>query len=173
VTRPAALARFLDRHRIIGLDTSPFIYHLETHPRYGSVAAEVFEWLEQRGAAVTSTITMTELLVHPYRKEDLDRVNTIYALTSTYPHLSWMPVTLALADAAARLRAKYGLRTPDAIQVATAVSGAATGFIGNDEGFRRVTELEVLLLDSVVVPALTRAPARQPANPEKSPGSTG
>jgi predicted nucleic acid-binding protein len=131
------------------LDTSPFIYHLDAHPQYGSVSGEVFVWIERRGRAVTSTITMTELLVYPYRKDDIDSVNSIYALTSTYPNLSWVPVTLALADNAARLRAKYGLRTPDALQVATAIAGSATGFIGNDRAFQRVTELEILLLDAV------------------------
>ena len=92
--------------------------------------------------------------MHPYRKDDIDRVNTIYALTSTYPHLSWVPVTLAVADEAARLRAKYGLRTPDAVHVATAITAAATGFLGNDDAFKRVTELDVLLLDAVVAPPI-------------------
>jgi predicted nucleic acid-binding protein len=131
------------------LDTSPFIYHLDAHPHYGPVAGELFVWIERRGRAVTSTITMTELLVYPYRKNDIDSVNSIYALTSTYPNLSWVPVTLALADNAARMRAKYGLRTPDALHVATAIAGSATGFIGNDRAFQRVTELEILLLDTV------------------------
>ena len=151
MTRRASLTEFLDRHRVIGLDTSPFIYHLETHPRYGPVAATLFAWLERRGAsAVTSTITMTELLVHPYRKNDIDRVNSIYAATSTYPNLLWLETTLAIADEAARLRAAYGLRTPDAIQIATAMSAGATGFVGNDKGCTRVAELEILLLDHVV-----------------------
>ena len=106
---------------------------------------------------------MTELLVHPYRKEDIDRVNSIYALTSTYPHLSWVPVTLALADQAARLRATYGLRTPDALHVATAIAGSATGFIGNDHAFRRVTELEILLLDTVAPARAAKVPQSRSA----------
>jgi predicted nucleic acid-binding protein len=150
------------------LDTSPFIYHLDAHPRYGPVAGELFVWIERRGRAVTSTVTMTELLVHPYRKDDLDRVNSIYALTSTYPHLSWVPVTLALADSAARLRAKYGLRTPDALHVATAMAASATGFIGNDRAFQRVTDLEILLLDTVApVTPPTDLPPRQ-STPQKA-----
>lgn len=163
MTRPATLAAFLARHRLIGLDTSPFIYHLDPHPRYGPVAEALFGWLEERGSAVTSTITMTELLVRPYRRADIDHVNTIYAFTSTYPNLSWLPVTLALADDAARLRAKYGLRTPDALHVATAISAAATGFVSNDNAFSRVTELEVLLLDRVVSPAESAEP-KDPAD---------
>jgi len=151
VTRRASLIEFLDRHRVIGLDTRPFIYHLETHPRYGPLTATLFAWLERRGAsAVTSTITMTELLVHPYRKNDIDRVNSIYAATSTYPNLRWVATTLAIADEAARLRATYGLRTPDAIQIATAMSAGATGFVSNDKGCGRVAELEILRLDDAV-----------------------
>ena len=157
------------RHRLVGLDTSPFIYHLDAHPRYGPVVGELFVWIEQRGRAVTSTITMTELLVHPYRMDDLDRVNSIYALTSTYPHLSWVPVTLALADSAARLRAKYGLRTPDALHLATAITGSATGFIGNDHAFQRVTELEILLIDTVApIPTPTEPSPRQATTPQES-----
>jgi predicted nucleic acid-binding protein len=110
---------------------------------------------------------MTELLVHPYRKGDIDRVNTIYALTSTYPNLSWLAPTLPIADEAACLRAKYGLRTPDAIQVATAVSAGATGFVGNDDAFRRVTDLEILLLDNVVERPLAPSTTHQAHEPEE------
>lgn len=113
---------------------------------------------------------MTELLVHPYRKDDIDRVNSIYAFTSTYPNLLWLPPTLDIADEAARLRAKYGLRTPDAIQIATAISAAATGFVGNDAAFTRVTELEILLLDNVVGPAV--APSTTHRSPEPGEPST-
>ena len=147
---------------MLGLDTSPFIYHLETHPRYGPAAATLFEWLEERGSsAVTSTVTMTELLVHPSRTDDVDRVNRIYAFASTYPNLGWLPTTLDIADEAARLRAKYGLRTPDAIQVATALSAGATGFVGNDRGFTRVADLEILLLDHVVARDLAPTTTKQ------------
>jgi predicted nucleic acid-binding protein len=131
-------------------------------------------WIERQGRAVTSTITMTELLVHPYRESDIDRVNSIYALTSTFPNLSWVPVTLALADNAARLRAKYSLRTPDAIHLATAIAGSATGFIGNDHVFQRVTELEILLLDTVApMHAATGLPSKQSATLRQERSSRG
>lgn len=90
---------------------------------------------------------MTELLVHPYRAKDIDQVNDIYALASTFPHLEWHAPTLAVADDAARLRAAHGLRTPDALQVAAALASGATGLVSNDAAFARVTELDVFLLD--------------------------
>ena len=95
---------------------------------------------------------MLELLVQPYRVGDLDRVNRCYASLSTYPHLDWIPHTLAIADQAARLRAMHGLHTPDAIQAATALSAQVSGFITNDAAFSRVPELDVLLLDDLISP---------------------
>ena len=100
--------------------------------------------------AVTSTITLLELLVQPYRLTDIDRVNKFYALLSTFPHLEWVAPTLEIADMGARLRAEYNLRTPDALQAATAVGRDATGFISNDSGFRRVAGLDVVVLDDLL-----------------------
>ncbi len=39
---------------------------------------------------------------------------------------------------AARMRALYGLKTPDALQAATAVRSGATAFITNDAGLKRM-----------------------------------
>lgn len=83
------LEDFLKRHRKIGLDTSVFIYQLEENPKYLELVNPIFIWLERpKAQAVTSTITMLELLVQPYRLSDIDRVNRFYALLSTYPHWS-------------------------------------------------------------------------------------
>lgn len=145
------LRSFLERHPLVGLDTSVFIYQLEGGPPYQGAVHEVFTWLHRpRSRAVTSTITMVELLVAPYRVGDVDRVNSFFALLSTYPHLEWLAPSLEIADSAARLRAEYGLRTPDAIQVATAAARGARGFISNDSALRKVRQLDVLLVDELV-----------------------
>jgi len=108
-------------------------------------------WLEgPRAQAVTSTITMLELLVQPYRAADIDRVNKFYALLSTFPHLEWIAPSLTIADLSAQLRAEHRLRTPDALQAATAIARNATGFVSNDPAFRRVAELEVTILDDLL-----------------------
>ena len=90
---------------------------------------------------------MLELLVQPYRVSDIDRVNQFYALLSSYPHLTWVAPTLEIADLGARLRAEHNLRTPDALEAATALVGGATGFISNDPVFQRLGNLEVAILD--------------------------
>ena len=145
------LRAFLRRHRSIALDTSVFIYQLEANIRYLPLTDRIFAWLEmQDSRAVTSTITMTELLVQPYRASDMQRVDEFYALLSTYPNLHWIAPDLEVADAAAQIRAQYRLRTPDALQAATAQRFGATGFLTNDPVFGRAPDFETLILDSLL-----------------------
>lgn len=145
------LRSFLQHHKRIALDTSVFIYQLEATPRYVSLTNHIFRWLETpNGTAVTSTITMTELLVKPYREPDEQEVDEIYSLLSTFPNLEWIPPSLAIADTAARIRAAHRLRTPDAIQAATAIQSGASAIVTNDSAFARVTGPETLLLEDLL-----------------------
>ena len=145
------LRAFLRRHRRIALDTSIFIYHLEPNPKYLAYTDAIFSWLERsESKAITSTITMTELLVLPYREGDEQRANDFYGLLSTYPNLDWIALNLEIADTAARIRALHRLRTPDALQAATAVLALATGLITNDSVFERVESFETMVLDRLV-----------------------
>ncbi|BFU95388.1 MAG: motility twitching protein PilT [Nitrospira sp.] len=138
-------------HQRIGLDTNLFIYFLEDHPRYGPWCATLFDRIERRqNPAVTSTVTLLELLVQPYREHKEELAQKIFALTTTYPTLDWVPVSMSLADRAAELRARYRLSTPDAIQLATAISHKAARFYGNDRSLRRVNEIDCLIVDDLI-----------------------
>jgi predicted nucleic acid-binding protein len=144
------LRTFLRRHRRIALDTSIFIYQLEANPKYFAHTDPIFSWLERPGsAAITSTITMTELLVLPYRERDEQRADDFYGLLSTYPNLDWIAPNLEIAELAARIRALHRLQTPDALQAATAVHSLASGLITNDPVFERVEGFETLVLDQL------------------------
>lgn len=145
------LRAFLRRHRRIALDTSVFIYQLEANARYSGFTDPVFAWVEHKDHhAVTSTITMTELLVPAYRGRGEQQVDEFYGLLATYPNLDWIPPDLGIADIATRLCAFHRLRTPDALQAATALHEGATGFIGNDSVFRGVGGIEVLVLEDLL-----------------------
>jgi predicted nucleic acid-binding protein len=145
------LRAFLRRHSRIALDTSVFIYQLEGNARYLPLTDHIFTWLERPDArAITSTITMTELLVVPYRNADEKQVNQFYGLLSKYPNLDWIAPDLKIADIAARLRALHRLRTTDALQAATSVHSGATGFITNDAVFDRVEAFETLVLERLL-----------------------
>lgn len=142
------LNAFLAEHQRIALDTPVFIYQLESNSRYIHFTDRIFGWLERsthRG--VTSTVTMTELLVQPYRALDQRRVDDFYGLLSTYPNLEWIAPNLKIADLAARIRAAHQLKTPDALQAASGLYAKATGLITNDPLFERVEGIRTLVLD--------------------------
>jgi predicted nucleic acid-binding protein len=141
----------LRSHTRVAIDTSIFVYALEANPKYMALADQVFGWLEKPGhSGVTSTITMTELLVQPYRNDDQRRADAFYGLLSTYPNLTWITPDLEIADIAARLRARYQLRIPGALQAATAMRSQATALITNDAAFERVEEIQTLMLDRIL-----------------------
>ncbi len=145
------LKNFLRRHPRIALDTCVFIYQLESNPRYLALTDHIFTWLEHpEHSGVTSTVTMSELLVHAYRDEDQQLADEFYALLTTYPNLEWVPPSLEIADITARLRAARRIRTPDALQIATAIQCGATGLITNDFSFTRVEGVETLVLDQLL-----------------------
>lgn len=145
----ARLVARLDQAGLVALDTSPFIYHLEDVAPYSDLTLGLFQWIGKSGGhAVTSTLTLLEVLVGPYRARDEARVNEFYARLTTFPHLDWLPPTLEIADRAAGLRAAHGLRVPDAIQLATARASGAKLFLTNDKRLPSFDDVEVVMLDA-------------------------
>lgn len=55
-----------------------------------------------------------------------------------------------VAEEAARLRARHNLRTPDAIQLATAIRSGASSFLTNDRHLPKLAPLNLLLLDQLM-----------------------
>lgn len=142
------LAELLKGHAKVYIDTSIFIYFIEGHSRYFDVCDEIFGYLEKgRIEAVTSTLTLLEILVQPYKQKNDELVLKFYSLFTTYPHLTWQPVTLPVSDLAAKLRAEHNLKTPDAIHAASALSSGAASVFCNDQVFRRVKDINCVLLD--------------------------
>jgi predicted nucleic acid-binding protein len=60
-------------------------------------------------------------------------------------------VNRSIAERATDLRARYNLRTPDALHVATALISSCDAILTNDNGMKRVREIRVLVLDDLQV----------------------
>ena len=115
------------RHKKIAFDTSFLIPILEDSSRDDHRYTRILDLIERRKInLITSTITLLEILVHPYRKKSSDAVNRYYGYLTHQSRLELSPVSAEIADRAAELRARYGFKTPDAIQIATALIGKAT-----------------------------------------------
>jgi len=147
----SSLDKFLKEHRNVFIDTSLFIYHVEKHPRYHILCDKIFKDIETgRIRASTSTLSLLEILLQPYRLKNESLIFNFYSLLTTYPNLMWIDLTLNIADLAARLRAEYNLKTPDSIQAASAIASGAAGFICNDSVFKKLKEIKCLILDDCV-----------------------
>lgn len=80
----------------------------------------------------------------------MEKVRNIRRILQAYPNLEWIPPDLEIANEAALLRAKYTLKTPDALQAATAIRSGATLLVTNDSSFERIPAFKTLLLDRLL-----------------------
>jgi predicted nucleic acid-binding protein len=135
----------------IGLDTAPLIYFIEKNSEYVDKVRPFFTALAGGDfKAVSSTITLLEVLVYPLRRGETALAQKYRDILLNNDHLTIIPVSPAIAEKAAELRATYNLKTPDAIQIATAIQEKAIAFLTNDIKLSAVRELKVLVLESII-----------------------
>jgi predicted nucleic acid-binding protein len=140
--------------QIVGLDTAPLIYYLEEHPTYLPLVDPFFDALARGDLhAVTSTVTLIEVLTQPLRHGDAALAAQYRSLLLNNRSIGMRAVSVAIAEQAARLRATYTLRTPDAVQLATALDAGASTFLTNDARLAAIPDLRVLVLDQLATPA--------------------
>ena len=136
----------------VGLDTAIFIYFIEEHPQYVQLAAQIFGDVDDRRIdAVTSSITLLETLVVPYRTGDSSLANRYEALLTRSRGLTLLELDRGQLRAAAHLRALYRLRTPDALQLSAAISARCTAFVTNDRRLPAVRGMQILQLRDYLV----------------------
>ncbi len=134
----------------LGLDTAPIIYFIESNPQYDALLTEIFRRISNGVVeGLCSVITLTEVLVRPLRQADQQLAQDYTELLLHSSHFSTIPIDPAIAYAGADLRARYNLRTPDALQTAAAMEQGCQAFLTSDTGLRRVTEIRVLVLDDM------------------------
>ena len=139
------------RGKIVGLDTAPLIYFIEEHPDYLEHLRPFFKAVDQGELKiVTSLITLLEVLVHPFRSGNTQLAQQYRDILLHSENLLLVPLSQELAEKAAQLRAQYNLRTPDAIQIATALHQGASVFVTNDTRLPLISELQVLVVEPLI-----------------------
>jgi len=143
--------RSIEKHRVVGVDTAPLIYFIEDVTPYADLLHPVFDRLERHAlAAVTSTITLAEILTKPLADKNFTLVDEIKFTLKTFSTLSMVAIDEKLAEVAALVRARHAIRLPDALQMAAAIQGEATLFITNDKRLKNVDGIEVLVLSDYI-----------------------
>ena len=133
----------------IGVDTALFIYLMEQHPAYHGRVRRLFEQASAgERELVTSAVTLLEVLVVPYRVGDPALAARYEAVLSRSRGLLMVDIDRPVLRAAAQIRAAYGTRPPDAIQLASATLHRCAAFVTNDRRLPdagiRVIQLEDL-----------------------------
>lgn len=124
------------------VDSAPIIYTLEANPRFAAHFAPLF----QRHAngelllAVT-TVTIAEVLTGPLKAGEESLARRYRAVLEAWQVVDF---TCDIAESAARLRGQYGLKLPDAIQLASALAINAEALVTHDRDFAAVRGLRVL-----------------------------
>ena len=132
---------------ILFMDTAPFIYFFEEHPDYLPAIKHLFDQLYENGAqAITSIVTYIELTTLPARQGNRQLVRKYRDYLSNSENISLFPLDMDIADYVVELRAKYNFRTPDAIQIGTAVACGADCIVTNDSAWARFDEVKVVLV---------------------------
>jgi predicted nucleic acid-binding protein len=134
--------------RRICIDTAPIIYFIEHHVTYRNIIRPVFSEIDSRNIeAITSTITLLEVLVHPLRTGDETLAKKYRDILLSSEGLTTFEISHEVSEVASKLRAKYSIRTPDAIQIAVGILYGATHFLTNDPNLKKVSDIKVLVLD--------------------------
>jgi predicted nucleic acid-binding protein len=99
--------------------------------------------------AITSVVTLTEVLSMPIEKQQVEYEKEYREMLLNTEHIELLTINVAIAEGSARLRVKYHLRTPDAMQIASAIESGCDAFLTNDHDLRQVTEIKILWLDDL------------------------
>jgi predicted nucleic acid-binding protein len=140
----------LDAAKRLFLDTAPVIYFVERNPKYLDRVRPAFERIDAGALmAVTSPITLAECLVVPYRLSRPEATRAFADRIIKSDHTTFFHIDQRVAEQAAELRARYNLSLTDAFQAALALSAECDAFLTNDGLFKRVAEVNVIVLDDM------------------------
>ena len=136
----------------IFLDTSPFIYFIENHEKYADALERIFSGIASGNyRGITSVITLHEVMVKPIRERMTKLMKAYQEILQNSENLEIVSITPEIAELSAEIRAKYDLRTPDALQFASALHHSADEFFTNDRALEKAGKLlKVVILDDVV-----------------------
>lgn len=135
-------AAALPADALLLVDSAPIIYVLESHEKFVPRFAPMFE-RHARGeiALAVTTVTIAEVLTGPLAAGEEALAKRYRATLETWHVVDF---GVDIAESAARLRATYHLKLPDAIQLASALAIGADALVTHDRDFAKVRGLRIL-----------------------------
>jgi predicted nucleic acid-binding protein len=135
---------------LVYVDANAIIYSVEKLEPYFTLLQPM--WLAAQAGAISligSELLVLETLVKPIQLGDLISEATYRSLLLASNELTLVPITRAILESAARLRASLKLKTPDAIHASTALHTGSAMVVTNDHDLRRVPGLSAAILSDI------------------------
>jgi len=128
------------------LDTNIVIYFVERHPFWGPKAISRIATIRSSGDHVAvSDLTRMECQVGALIRQD-QALLADYRAFFGLREVEVLPISAAVCDRAATIRAAHRFRPLDALHLAAAVEGACGTFLTNDARLSAFSDLAVELL---------------------------
>lgn len=144
------LGRLL-KGKTVFIDTAPLIFFIEKNPKYSAIVKPVVALIDSgQTKGVTSTITLLEVLVLPLREGNKKLADAYRSILLSSKNLETCEISNAISEKAVVFRAKYGFKTPDSIQLATAIMRRADYFLTNDLALKQAKEIKVVVLEDFI-----------------------
>ena len=133
------------------IDANIAIYSVEKIEPYRSLLFPFWQAAQhQQFQVISSDLTILETFVKPFKECDAVLEATFRELLTASKEVRLVPITRAILEKAALLRATIGLKPPDAIHAATALIEECAVFITNDMAFERVAGLNVKIKKKIL-----------------------
>jgi predicted nucleic acid-binding protein len=132
------------------LDANILIYIVEKHPQWGGLLQPLLEAAHlRRLTLMTSHLSVLECLVIPTREQNNQLIQA-YREHLFESDLVLLAITLDVIQTSVNLKASHvGLKTPDAIHLATAMLHQADLVLTNDADWGKVLPQRVQLLSQI------------------------
>ena len=91
-----------------------------------------------------------KILVKPKQEKNEQAVEEYKFTLQTFPNLKITLIDFGIAEKTAELRAVYGIKPPNALQIAASPDEGAKAFVANDEKLRQVEETEIIVMKHVL-----------------------
>lgn len=138
----------------IAVDTALFIYFIEESRDYVDLVLPIFSAASNgQRQIVTSAVALLEVMIVPYRSGNLHLAEKYEAILTRSRGVELVKISEAQLRAGAQLRALFGIRTPDALQLAAGLSRGCTAFVTNDRRLPSIPGLPIVQLSELGSPA--------------------
>jgi predicted nucleic acid-binding protein len=129
----------------IFLDTAPLIYFMEEESSFISLLNDLFS-PSNNCRFITSVITLSEVLVIPLREGKIQLAEQYKEILTMSENIYLLDINIDIAKEAAKIRADYPIKTPDAMQLAAAKYGVVDYFLTNDLRLKSFRDLNIMTL---------------------------